>query len=102
MQVIKDRRVKTAEPEKPLRFLKKIERPAPRPPTPAVEVPSEVFAAVIVYLVIVMFVELFSARNLFVFMLNDDVRLLYRLRRNASWPQYSCRNSSEAVPYKTW
>ena len=30
------------EPSKPLRFLQKIEKPIPRPPTPAVQVPDEV------------------------------------------------------------
>jgi len=30
------------EPEKPLRFLVKVEKPIPRPPTPSVEVPSQV------------------------------------------------------------
>ena len=29
------------EPPKPLRFLQKIEKPIPRPPTPTVEVPPE-------------------------------------------------------------
>lgn len=31
--------VKSKE-EKPLRFLKEVERPAPRPPTPQIEVPD--------------------------------------------------------------
>ena len=34
--------MRVEEPPKPLRFLQKIEKPVPRPPTPAVEVPSEV------------------------------------------------------------
>ena len=39
--VIKENRTKEEEPPKALRFLQKIEKPIPRPPTPAVEVPSE-------------------------------------------------------------
>ena len=30
------------EPDKPLKFLVKVEKPIPRPPTPSVEVPSQV------------------------------------------------------------
>ena len=30
------------EPEKPLKFLVKVEKPIPRPPTPSVEIPSQV------------------------------------------------------------
>lgn len=30
------------EPEKPLKFLVKVEKPIPRPPTPSVQVPSQV------------------------------------------------------------
>ena len=41
-QVIKDQRLKAPESPKPLRFLEKIEKPVPRPPTPSVEAPSEV------------------------------------------------------------
>ena len=33
---------KPAEPPKPLRFLEKVEKPVPRPPTPSVQVPSQV------------------------------------------------------------
>ena len=33
---------KPAEPHKPLRFLEKVEKPIPRPPTPSVQVPSQV------------------------------------------------------------
>jgi len=33
--------LKGEEVPKPLRFLQKIEKPIPRPPTPAVDVPSE-------------------------------------------------------------
>ena len=33
---------KAKEPPKPLRFLHKIEKPIPRPPTPSVAIPSEV------------------------------------------------------------
>ncbi|CAB3979780.1 Hypothetical predicted protein [Paramuricea clavata] len=32
---------KPAEPRKPLRFLEKVEKPIPRPPTPSVQVPSQ-------------------------------------------------------------
>ncbi|XP_077864183.1 cilia- and flagella-associated protein 91-like [Saccoglossus kowalevskii] len=39
--VIKDARTKALEPPKPLRFLQKIEKPVPRPPTPSVEVPDQ-------------------------------------------------------------
>ncbi|ELU06518.1 hypothetical protein CAPTEDRAFT_90714, partial [Capitella teleta] len=39
--VIKENKNKVEEPPKPLRFLQKIEKPIPRPPTPAVEVPSQ-------------------------------------------------------------
>lgn len=38
---ILDAKDKKEEPPKPLRFLQKIEKPIPRPPTPTVEVPSE-------------------------------------------------------------
>jgi len=38
---ILDGKEKKEEPPKPLRFLQKIEKPIPRPPTPTVEVPSE-------------------------------------------------------------
>ncbi|KAL3885253.1 hypothetical protein ACJMK2_025341 [Sinanodonta woodiana] len=38
---IKETKTKGEELPKPLRFLQKIEKPVPRPPTPAVEVPSE-------------------------------------------------------------
>lgn len=38
---IKEDKLKGAEEPKPLRFLQRIEKPIPRPPTPAVEVPSE-------------------------------------------------------------
>ena len=38
---ILDAKEKKEEPPKPLRFLQKIEKPIPRPPTPTVEVPSE-------------------------------------------------------------
>ncbi|XP_070549252.1 cilia- and flagella-associated protein 91-like [Ptychodera flava] len=40
-QGIKDERTKGQEPPKPLRFLQKIEKPIPRPPTPSVEVPDQ-------------------------------------------------------------
>jgi len=40
--LIKENRTKVPEPPKPLRFLEKIEKPVPRPPTPSVEIPSEV------------------------------------------------------------
>ena len=33
---------KPPEPEKPLKFLVKVEKPIPRPPTPSVQVPSQV------------------------------------------------------------
>lgn len=33
---------KPAEPQKPLRFMEKVEKPIPRPPTPSVQVPSQV------------------------------------------------------------
>ena len=33
---------KPAEPEKPLRYLEKIEKPIPRPPTPSVKIPNQV------------------------------------------------------------
>ena len=33
---------KPAKPPKPLRFLEKVEKPVPRPPTPSVQVPSQV------------------------------------------------------------
>ncbi|XP_077985576.1 cilia- and flagella-associated protein 91-like isoform X2 [Glandiceps talaboti] len=39
--VIKDERTKGLEPPKPLKFLQKIEKPIPRPPTPSVEVPDQ-------------------------------------------------------------
>ena len=35
-------KLRSLEPSKPLRFLQKIEKPVPRPPTPAVQVPDEV------------------------------------------------------------
>ncbi|CAH1796119.1 unnamed protein product [Owenia fusiformis] len=37
-----DKRTRGEEPPKPLRFLQKIEKPIPRPPTPAIEIPSEI------------------------------------------------------------
>eukprot|EP00057_Strongylocentrotus_purpuratus_P024224 XP_011678698.1 PREDICTED: protein MAATS1 [Strongylocentrotus purpuratus] len=37
---IKDQKNKGVEPPKPLKFLQKIEKPIPRPPTPSVEVPD--------------------------------------------------------------
>ena len=37
---IKEKRNKDEETVKPLRFLTKIEKPIPRPPTPSVELPS--------------------------------------------------------------
>ena len=40
-QTIKEEKMKGAEEPKPLRFLQKIEKPIPRPPTPTVEVPSD-------------------------------------------------------------
>lgn len=40
-QTIKEDKLKGQEEPKPLRFLQKIEKPIPRPPTPTVEVPSE-------------------------------------------------------------
>ena len=33
---------KPMEPEKPLRFLEKIEKPIPRPTTPSVKIPDQV------------------------------------------------------------
>lgn len=39
-QLIKDQQNKVDTPAKPLRFLTKIEKPLPRPPTPSVEIPS--------------------------------------------------------------
>ena len=45
-QVMKDIRLREEEPPKPLRFLQKIEKPVPRPPTPTVQVPSEVIRTV--------------------------------------------------------
>ena len=39
--MIKENKNKVQEPPKSLRFLQKIEKPIPRPPTPAVDVPSE-------------------------------------------------------------
>jgi len=41
-QAIKEMKQKGKEPPKPLRFLQKVEKPIPRPPTPTVEVPSAV------------------------------------------------------------
>lgn len=38
---IKEEKLKGEEEPKPLRFLQKIEKPIPRPPTPTVEIPSE-------------------------------------------------------------
>ncbi|KAJ8311832.1 hypothetical protein KUTeg_010617 [Tegillarca granosa] len=40
-ETIKEARTRGEEPPKPLRFLQKIEKPIPRPPTPAVDEPSE-------------------------------------------------------------
>ncbi|XP_052253819.1 cilia- and flagella-associated protein 91-like [Dreissena polymorpha] len=40
-ETIKEAKLKEEEEPKPLRFLQKIEKPIPRPPTPRVEVPSE-------------------------------------------------------------
>ncbi|KAM8977766.1 cilia- and flagella-associated protein 91 [Pelodytes ibericus] len=40
-QALRDRKNKSLESEKPLRFLQKIEKPAPRPATPKVEPPPE-------------------------------------------------------------
>ena len=37
---IKEEKNKALEPPKPLRFLTRIEKPVPRPPTPSVEIPS--------------------------------------------------------------
>ena len=41
-QAIKTEKLRGQEPAKPLRFLQKIEKPVPRPPTPAVQVPDQV------------------------------------------------------------
>ncbi len=43
-QVLKEQRLKQDEGPKPLRFLQKIEKPVPRPPTPTVAEPPEVSA----------------------------------------------------------
>ncbi|WAR04924.1 CFA91-like protein [Mya arenaria] len=40
-ETIKEAKLKGEEEPKPLRFLQKIEKPIPRPPTPTVEVPSQ-------------------------------------------------------------
>ncbi|ESO99083.1 hypothetical protein LOTGIDRAFT_142246, partial [Lottia gigantea] len=40
-EALKEAKTKGKEELKPLRFLQKIEKPVPRPPTPSVEVPSE-------------------------------------------------------------
>ena len=40
-QSIKEEKLKGEEEPRPLRFLQKIEKPIPRPPTPAVETPSQ-------------------------------------------------------------
>lgn len=40
-QTLKEAKLKGEDEPKPLRFLQKIEKPIPRPPTPTVEVPSE-------------------------------------------------------------
>lgn len=42
LQTIKYEQTKGEDQPKPLRFLQKIEKPIPRPPTPSVDVPSEV------------------------------------------------------------
>ena len=39
---IQDEKVRRTQPPKQLRFLQKIEKPVPRPPTPSVDVPSQV------------------------------------------------------------
>ena len=42
--MIKEEKTKQEEAAKPLRFLQKIEKPVPRPPTPAIPIPDEVNA----------------------------------------------------------
>ena len=41
-QLIKEQAKHSEEPPKPLRYLQKIEKPIPRPPTPAVTIPDNV------------------------------------------------------------
>lgn len=41
---------KPMEPEKPLRFLEKIEKPIPRPTTPSVKIPDQV--KIVIYYII--------------------------------------------------
>lgn len=41
---------KPMEPEKPLRFLEKIEKPVPRPTTPSVKIPDQVEICRLFYL----------------------------------------------------
>ena len=39
-EFLREQRNRVEEPPKPLRFLTRIEKPVPRPPTPSVEIPS--------------------------------------------------------------
>lgn len=41
-KALKEKQEKLLAPVRPLRFLQKVERPVPRPPTPSVGIPDEV------------------------------------------------------------